>query len=594
MTEASVIRFNTQVEQIDPLIHFWVAMPQPENHLFEVTLHLVNYPLPILDLKMPVWTPGSYLVREYAKNLQDFAAFAGSEPLSWRKISKNYWQVEKGDAAEVILRYRVFANELSVRTNHLDATHGYFNGAALFLRIPGWEEQPIHITIVPPHPEWQVSTGLPPVTEEANTFLAADFDTLVDAPFEIGSHQLLHFEILGKPHELAIWGQGNCQPQKLLEDFQKIVEFEAQMFGGLPYQRYVFILHLFHNVQGGLEHKNSCTLIYHRFGFRLQEKYESFIQLVAHEFFHLWNVKRIRPKGLEVFDYDQENYTTSLWFCEGTTSYYDLVIPFRAGIYDVNSYFYHLNQEITKYLKTPGRKVQPLSESSFDAWIKLYRQDANSGNSQISYYLKGEMVSLLLDLLIRYRHHNQLSFDDVMRKMWEQFGKAEIGYTPEQLKALIESVAGIDLSDFFQRYIDGLDELPFNQYLEPFGLQLVAECDQEPYLGVRIKTEHGREIIKFVEMGSPANIAGIDAGDELLAIDGIKVGTNQLSERLKDYQSKDTIEITIFHQDELRNYSVTLAAQHPNKYQLRPVENPDTTQQENFLGWLGVPLSTIR
>ncbi|MBD2294877.1 M61 family metallopeptidase [Anabaena sphaerica FACHB-251] len=594
MNQAIATRSDTQVQELYSSIHYWVAMPQPETHLFEVTLHLVNYPLPILDLKMPVWTPGSYLVREYAKNLQDFAAFAGSEPLSWRKISKNHWQVEKGNVSEIILRYRVFANELSVRTNHLDATHGYFNGAALFLRIPGWEEQPIHITIVSPHPEWQVTTGLPAVTEEANTFLAADFDTLVDTPFEIGSHQLFHFEVLGKPHELAVWGQGNYQPQKLLEDFQKIIEFEAQMFGGLPYQRYVFILHLFNQAYGGLEHKNSCSLIYHRFGFRLQDKYERFIQLVAHEFFHLWNVKRIRPKALEVFDYDQENYTPSLWFCEGTTSYYDLVIPFRAGIYDVKSYFNHLNQEITKYLKTPGRMVQTLSESSVDAWIKLYRPDANSGNSQISYYLKGEMLSLLLDLLIRFRHSNQRSLDDVMVKMWEQFGKSEIGYTPEQLQDVIELVAGIDLSDFFKRYIDGLDDLPFNDYLEPFGLQLVEECEQEPYLGVRIKTENGREIIKFVEMNSPAKTAGIDAGDELLALDGIKVGTNQLSERLQDYQPNDSIQITVFHQDELRNYSVILGKQHPHKYQLRPVENPNSTQQENFLGWLGISLSTIK
>jgi predicted metalloprotease with PDZ domain len=594
MNKAIATRLDFQEQGVYSSIHYWVAMPQPENHLFEVTLHLVNYPLPVVNLKMPVWTPGSYLVREYAKNLQDFAAFAGAEPLSWRKVSKNHWQIEKGDAAEVILRYRIFANELSVRTNHLDATHGYFNGAALFFRIPGWEQQPIHITIVPPHPEWQVTTGLPTVKGETNTFLATDFDTLVDSPFEIGSHDVFQFEVLGKPHELAIWGQGNYKPEKLLADFHKIIEVESKMFGGLPYQRYVFILHLFNQAYGGLEHKNSCSLLYHRFGFRIQDKYERFIQLVAHEFFHLWNVKRIRPKGLEVFDSDQENYTDSLWFCEGTTSYYDLVIPFRARIYDVKSYVNHLNQEITKYLKTPGRKVQRLSESSFDAWIKLYRQDANSGNSQISYYLKGEMVSLLLDLLIRARHHNQLSLDDVMVKMWEQFGKSEIGYTSEELKQVIESVADMDLSDFFNSYIDGLDDLPFNQYLQPFGLQLLAESDKTPHLGITVKTEHGREIVKFVEMGSPAQIAGIDAGDELLAIDGIKVGTGKFNERLQDYQPEDTIKIAVFHQDELRTYSVTLAPQHPTKYHLRPVENPDLTQQEKFLGWLGVPLTSIK
>ncbi|MEH1798021.1 MAG: M61 family metallopeptidase [Nostoc sp.] len=593
MTEATAIRPNTYIQETEPTIHYLVAMSQPETHLFEVTLHLVDYSSPILDLKLPVWTPGSYLVREYAKNLQDFEAFAEDEPLPWRKISKNHWQIDKIGISELTVRYRIFANELSVRTNHLDTTHGYFNGAALFFRIPGWDKQPIRVTIVPPQPEWQVTTALPPVAEETNTFLAGDFDTLVDTPFEIGSHQLYKFEVLGKPHELAIWGQGNYQVPQLIADIQKIVQVEAQMFGGLPYERYVFLLHLFSQAFGGLEHKDSCSLIYQRFGFRTQDKYHRFLQLVAHEFFHLWNVKRIRPKALEVFDYDQENYTPSLWFCEGTTSYYDLLIPLRAGIYDVKSYLNNLSKEITRYETTPGRKVQPVSESSFDAWIKLYRPDANSANSQISYYLKGEMVSLLLDLLIRSTHHNHRSLDDVMLKMWQQFGQDEIGYTPEQLQEVIESVAGIDLTDFFKRYIDSTDDLPFNQYLEPFGLQLVAEQQEEPYLGVRINTENGREIIKFVETASPAQVGGIDAGDELLAIDGIKITAGGLSDRLKDYQANDKIEVAVFHQDELRIYSITLASPRPTRYQVKPVEHPNSRQQQNFAGWLGAAIATV-
>ncbi|MEH1954241.1 M61 family metallopeptidase [Nostoc sp.] len=593
MTEATAIRPNTYIQETEPTIHYLVAMSQPETHLFEVTLHLVDYSSPILDLKLPVWTPGSYLVREYAKNLQDFEAFAEDEPLPWRKISKNHWQIDKIGISELTVRYRIFANELSVRTNHLDTTHGYFNGAALFFRIPGWDKQPIRVTIVPPQPEWQVTTALSPVAEETNTFLAGDFDTLVDTPFEIGSHQLYKFEVLGKPHELAIWGQGNYQVPQLIADIQKIVQVEAQMFGGLPYERYVFLLHLFSQAFGGLEHKDSCSLIYQRFGFRTQDKYHRFLQLVAHEFFHLWNVKRIRPKALEVFDYDQENYTPSLWFCEGTTSYYDLLIPLRAGIYDVKSYLNNLSKEITRYETTPGRKVQPVSESSFDAWIKLYRPDANSANSQISYYLKGEMVSLLLDLLIRSTHHNQRSLDDVMLKMWQQFGQDEIGYTPEQLQEVIESVAGIDLTDFFKRYIDSTDDLPFNQYLEPFGLQLVAEQQEEPYLGMRINTENGREIIKFVETASPAQVGGIDAGDELLAIDGIKITAGGLSDRLKDYQANDKIEVAVFHQDELRIYSITLASPRPTRYQVKPVEHPNSRQQQNFAGWLGAAIATV-
>ncbi len=593
MTEATAIRPDIRDQENLPTIHYLVAMPQPETHLFEVTLHLVNYISPVLDLKMPVWSPGSYLVREYAKNLQDFAAFAGDEALPWQKISKNHWQVNKNGVSELTIRYRIFANELTVRTNHLDTTHGYFNGAALFFRIPGLEGEPIRVTIVPPYPEWQVTTAITQYGNKVNTFSATDFDTLVDSPFEIGAHKLYDFEVLGKPHELAIWGQGNLQVEEVISDIQKIIHVEAQMFGGLPYERYVFLLHLLNQGYGGLEHKNCCSLIYQRFGFRTQDKYERFIQLVAHEFFHLWNVKRIRPKALEIFDYDQENYTPSLWFCEGTTSYYDLLIPLWAGLYDAKSYLNHLSKEITRFLTTSGRKVQPLSESSFDAWIKLYRPDANSGNSQISYYLKGAMVSLLLDLLIREKYGNQSSFNDVMRQMWQQFGKSEIGYTPEQLQAVIESVAGIDLSNFFKRYIDGTEELPFNDYLKPFGLQLVGEQEQEPYFGVKVNTENGREIFKFVETGSPAQAAGIDFGDELLAIDGIKITASGLSDRLKDYQPNDTIDVTLFHHDILRTLSVTLANPRPTRYQVVPIQNAEAAQQDNLAGWLGISAKSL-
>jgi len=565
-------------------------MPQPESHLFEVTLSVQGWQESVLDLKMPVWTPGSYLVREYAKHLQDLSADTGEQrhPLPSHKLAKNHWQVETADASEITVRYRVFANELSVRTNHLDATHGYFNGAALFFFIPGFEQQPIRVTIVPPKPNWHVTTPLPPVSGESNTFEAKDFDTLVDSPFEIGSQQLYDFEVLGKPHQLAIWGQGNADPERIIEDTKKIIEVEAQLYGGLPYERYIFLLHLAATGFGGLEHKDACSLIYSRFGFRAKDKYNRFMQLVAHEFFHLWNVKRIRPKALEKFNYEQENYTTSLWFCEGTTSYYDLVIPQRAGIYDAKAFLECLGKEITQLQTTPGRKVQPVSESSFDAWIKLYRRDANSNNSQISYYLKGELVSFLLDLLIRSRHGNKRSLDDVMRQMWQRFGKKEIGFTPQQLKDVIESVAQTDLSDFFERYIDGTDELPFDEYLQPFGLRLYSVEAEEPvpHLGVNVKAEHGKEVIQFVEANSPAGIAGVDAGDELLAIDGLRVTADQLSDRLKDYNVGDTVKLSVFHQDELRTLPVTLGTPRPSRYQIVPVENPTQAQKQNFAGWL--------
>lgn len=616
--DTSLVAANLSKQPQAPTIEYSVAMPNPESHLFEVTLRVQGWSEPMMDLKMPVWTPGSYLVREYAKHLQDFrSTTAGDRSLSWRKQSKNHWQIETNAVSDVTVNYRIFANELTVRTNHLDSTHGYFNPAALCFFLPGFESNCYRIKIVPPRPEWRIVTTLPPVSGEPNTFEAVDFDTLVDTPFEIGCHDLYDFEVMGKNHQLVVWGKGNLQPEEVIRDIQKVIEVEAKMFGGLPYDRYVFLLHLSGSGFGGLEHKDSCTLNYPRFGFRNKDKYDRFMQLVAHEFFHLWNVKRIRPKALEVFDYNQESYTTSLWFSEGTTSYYDLVIPFRSGLYGVKGFLQGLSKEITRLQTIPGRKVQSASESSWDTWIKLYRRDSNSDNSQISYYLKGELVSFLLDLLIRAKHGNERSLDDVMRLMWQKFGQgnlaqnsgtkksvipgngalidnslpSEIGFTPAELQEAIESVAGVDLSDFFARYVDGTQELPYNQYLAPFGLELVVdETNEIPSLGWTLGVENGREMVKFVEAGAPAQLAGIDAGDELLAIDGFRVNAEQASERLKDYRPGDTVEVTVFHQDQLRTCRVTLASPRPARYQILAVEHPSLIQKQNFTGWLGVAL----
>ena len=568
-----------------PKLAYRVAMPQPQTHLFEVELIVSNWGSELLDIKMPVWTPGSYLVREYAKQLQDFAVVnSEGKKLIAPKVAKNYWQIQTDNSAEIKISYRMFANELTVRTNHLDATHGYFNPAALCFYIPDYQHCPIEISIAPPHPDWEITTPLPEISHQ--TFLAPDFDTLVDSPFEIGSQQIYDFTVLDKPHQLVVWGQGNLDPQIAIADIQKIVEVEANIFGGLPYEKYIFLLHLSPGGGGGLEHKNCCSLLYPRFGFQGEEKHNRFMQLVAHEFFHLWNVKRIRPAALEKFDYEGENYTPSLWFSEGTTSYYDLIIPRRAGIYDDKEFLAELSKEITRFLTTPGRLVQPLSESSFDAWIKLYRPDANSSNSQMSYYLKGEMVTLLLDLLIRDRTHGAKSFDNVLVTMWEQFGKAEIGFTETQLKNIIESIASQDLTEFYDRYIHGVEELPFNEYLNPFGIELQPVAANTPYLGINVKSEHGKELIKSVASNSPAQLAGIDAGDELLAIDGFKVSAEKLNERLIIYRVGQQINLTIFHADRLMTVPVTLSAPQPQKYHLRSLEHPSDLQRQLFKGWV--------
>jgi predicted metalloprotease with PDZ domain len=580
----SLVDTSTTAQVYAPKLVYQIAMSQPQTHLFEVKLVVSNWESELLDLKLPVWTPGSYLVREYAKQLQDFGAVSGEgEKLAATKIAKHHWQIQTAGSSKITISYRMFANELTVRTNHLDATHGYFNPAALCFYVPGYEDCPIELTIIPPDPNWQVTTPLPQVSHQ--TYLAADFDTLVDSPFEIGLQQVYDFTVLDKPHQLVVWGEGNLDVELAIADIKKIVEVEAKIFSGLPYESYIFLLHLSPAGGGGLEHKNCCSLLYPRFNFQGKEQHNRFMQLVAHEFFHLWNVKRIRPAALEKFDYEQENYTPSLWFSEGTTSYYDLLIPRWAGIYDQREFLAELSKEITRFLTTPGRLIQPLSESSFDAWIKLYRPDANSSNSQMSYYLKGEMVTLLLDLLIRDRTQGAKSFDDVLVAMWEQFGKSEIGFSELQLKNIIESIANQDLTDFYDRYIHGVEELPFNDYLHPFGIELNPVQIKTPYLGITVKSEHGKEIIKAVASNSPAQLAGVDPTDELLAIDGFKVSADKLNDRLQLFQPGQQIELTIFHGDRLITVPIILAEPQSEKYQLRLIEHPSDHQQQLFKIW---------
>jgi predicted metalloprotease with PDZ domain len=574
------------------LLSYQVAMPQPTNHLFEVTLRVTDWQGEMLPLNMPVWTPGSYMVREYSRHLQDFTAQDDlGKPLTWHKTAKNHWWIETPGQNTIVIQYRIFAHDLTVRTNHLDSTHGYFNGAAIFCYVPGFEQQSIEVAILPPD-NWQVATALP--SRSPNHFLAANFDQLVDSPFEIGQHQTLNFEVLGKPHEYAIWGKGNFNPEALVQDTQKIIEVEAALFGGLPYDRYLFILHLTGNGFGGLEHRDSTCLLYDRLSFQKREKYEDFLQLVAHEFFHLWNIKRIRPKGLEQFDYEQENYTPSLWFSEGTTSYYDLLIPFRAGIYNAKTYLKNLSKEITRYLSTPGRKVQPLSESSFDAWIKLYRPDTNTPNAQMSYYLKGEMVTLLLDLAIRLKSSNAKSFDDVLRTMWHRFGQPEVGFLPEELERIIQEIAGFDLTNFFDRYLHGLEDLPFDEYLSGFGLCLQPNIEEAiPYTGLSLKTEQGRTIVKAVESDSPAQQAGICPGDELVAFEGLRLDGGAWGDRLRDYPPGFDLTLTLFHRDVLYECTVMVLPPQATNWSIVPLEQSSALQQKHLAGWLGDDVSCL-
>jgi predicted metalloprotease with PDZ domain len=561
-------------------IAYHLAVPHPATHYLTVTLHIWEWDQEVLDLKLPVWTPGSYLVREYARHLEQFQVQGG---LAWQKVSKNHWQIRTPGVSEIQVQYGLYANELSVRTNYVDEQLVLIHGAATFLYIPRWRYQASDIVLVPACPDWLVATALEPVAK--NHFRASDYDTLVDSPILMGQLTIYDFWVQNVPHQLAVAGRLTCDADALIQDLTKIMTTEAALFGGLPYERYLFLLHLTHQGYGGLEHKNCCALIYSQAGMGNPQKYQKFLNLVAHEFFHVWNVKRLQPVEFIPYDYDREQYTTSLWFCEGTTSYYDLVMPWRAGIYDAHRFLELLGEEITRYYQTPGREVQSLSEASWDAWIKYYRRDANSPNSQISYYLKGALVTLLLDLKIRKKFANQRSFDDVMQRMWQEFGRPGIGFTPEQLQATVVAVLAEDVTDFWQHYITGLTPLPLAEYLADFGLALQPIPEPKPFLGITL--EPGRCVVKQVVRHSPAWWAGIDPGDELVTLAGQRVRRERWPEQLRALTAGQTVTLSVFRQEEWRQYTVTLGEPVPERYQIVPMTQRTPDQERLGTGWLG-------
>lgn len=575
-------------------IDYTVSMPEPATHLYTVTARVGRIVgRESVDLHMPVWTPGSYLVREFERHVQDFTASSNGEAPRWEKVDKNTWRVwpERGTAS-FEATYRVYANELTVRTSHLDDTHGYFNGANLFVYADDSKRAPSRLTVVIPK-EWDVATGLervagpePRAATVAHTFMAPDYDTLVDSPVETGRIRKLSFEALGKPHEISLWGSGNEDTARLVTDFKKIVEAAAAVFGGeLPYARYVFILHLAAGAGGGLEHANSTVMGVSPFAFTKKEPYRNLLALAAHEYFHLWLVKRIRPEPLGPFDYETENYTRMLWLMEGGTDYYADQLVRRAGLMTEDEFYGELAKQIQTIQRTPGRRHMSLEQASFDAWIEYYRQNEHSVNDQISYYTKGHVVSAMLDLEIQGRTKGAKSLDDVMRYLWTTYGRQNRGIPEGAVQSAVEAVVGSSFGDFFNRYVRGADEIDYNAFLVHAGRKLVAEPPKDSsrldperrgaWLGATLADSGGRTTVTNVLEDSPAWRGGLNASDELLAVGGARVNATTLNDRLADRAPGDTVTLTVFRRDELRQLPVTLGERPPETYKIEKIKKDE-------------------
>jgi predicted metalloprotease with PDZ domain len=479
----------------------------------------------------------------------------------------------------------------------------------------GLLREPSTLTINP-RAGWKIATGLPAVTDQANTFRAENFDVLYDSPVEVSDFKVLSFEVKGVPHRIVIDGAGNYDPERVTHDVQKIVATEVELMGGeIPYHDYTFILHLRSNAGGGLEHLNSTALGYPRFGFRIaasdqsnsaapfaergerERTYDGFLGLVSHEFFHLWNVKRIRPDALGPFDYTKENYTKVLWVAEGITDYYSEIALRRAGLVSERTFLAARARAFQSLQDRPGRLVQSAEESSFDSWIKYYRQDENSINSQVDYYEKGAILALLLDLEIRKRSGGAKSLDDVMRYLFTDYFKKGKNYGPDDFQKACEQMAGASLDQFFARYVHGREELDYDAALNVVGLRLdptrvsdsAPVTPQRDYFGADLNQQGERLLVTRVFTGSPAYEQDLNAGDQILAIDGARATQRFLEARLAEKKPGDTVHLTVFRFDELRTIDIKLGTRNGASYRIVPVAQQTDEQRRNYEAWLGVP-----
>ena len=596
-------------------IRYTIAPHHPEAHLFRVSCTVAD-PDPAGQIfRLPAWIPGSYMIREFSRNIVTLHAESDGKAVAVEKIDKHTWRVvPPRRCGSLTLEYEVYAWDLSVRAAHLDQTHGFFNGTSVFLAVAEREHDPCIVDIRSPEGKafanWKVATTLPPARGEKGCaralgfgcYRASDYDELVDHPVEMGTFTHAVFEAGGVSHEIAITGRHDCDTDRLCADLAKICTWHIDLFGRpAPIDRYLFLTMIVGDGYGGLEHCASTALLASRKDLpwagmkELPDAYKTFLGLCSHEYFHTWNVKRIKPAAFVPYDLATENYTRLLWAFEGFTSYYDDLALVRAGAISVDDYLALLAKTITNVLRGTGRLKQSVAESSFDAWTKFYRQDENAPNAIVSYYAKGALIALALDLKLRAGSGGRRSLDDVMRLLWQRHGRTGLGVGEEDVFDLVAEVAagaveggGRPLADWLRRTVSGTADLPLARLLRNFDIEYRAEpAATAPVLGVKLATDGGEAKLAHVFDGGPAQSAGLSAGDTLVAIDGLKVGATTLDAMLARRKTGDRVSIHAFRRDELVHFDVELAAPSADVIKLSSRKKPGSRALSLRRGWLG-------
>jgi predicted metalloprotease with PDZ domain len=602
-----------------PPVRYRIQPRHPEAHLFEVTCTVADPDPSGQRFALPAWIPGSYMIREFAKHVVSIHVESRGAPVRLTKTDKHSWRAAACNGPLTVTA-EVYAWDLSVRGAHLDTTHGFFNGTSVFLRVLGKDDRQCEVEIATPpgrrYAAWRVATSLTRAGARPfgfGAYAADDYDELIDHPVEMGTFAHAAFSAGGVPHEIVITGRQRADLERLVRDLKRVCDQHIRFFGGLPpMERYVFLVTVLGDGYGGLEHRASTALVCSREDLPqpgvkdATESYRTLLGLASHEYFHTWNVKRIKPQAFTPYDLDRESYTALLWAFEGITSYYDDLALARCGLVAPDQYLESLGRSITQLLRTPGRRRQTVAESSWDAWIKYYRQDENAPNAIVSYYGKGSLVALCADLLIRSRTGGRRSLDDVMRALWRRYGRPGVGVPEDGVERLAEEVTGVRLRPFFDRALRSTADLPLEPMLATVGVEMevrpaestsdrggrpaargTAALAERVTLGVRTSAEGGDLRLTHVLDGGPAQAAGLAAGDVVVAIDGLRVAPKTLDALLARRRPGDAVRVHAFRRDELHELEARLAAPPADTCVLRFARKPGAGALRLRKGWLG-------
>lgn len=580
----------------DPIMQYSIHFNDAARHTIDIEMLVPTEGKSEVELMMPTWTPGSYLIREYARNIEEIHATQVSDgtPLGLEKIEKNRWLVQTNAQPLIMVRYRLYCREMSVRTNWVEKDWALLTGAATFLTVPAMQSRLHTVRLYLPDGWSDVATSLKSISsQDAHTLEAANYDELVDSPILLGTVRLEKFDVGGVTHRIAtVADEKQWDTRKAAVDAAKIIEQQQKFWGVVPYDNYVF-LNVAAESGGGLEHDNSCVLMTSRWQQKKRDSYLGWLSLVSHEFFHAWNVRRLRPAVLKQYDYDREQLFDELWIAEGITSYYDDLFVVRSGLMTADEYLDRLSKTIGGMQGTPGRQVQNLVDSSRDAWIKLYRPDENSSNVRISYYVKGAVVAALLDAQIRLKTNGQRSLDDVMRRLWQDH--LESGYTQSDFNKIVTDIAGPETVSWLDTCIRTTNELDYSPLFQAYGLQFkqpktpAADDKPEVYMGADASVTDGRLIIKRIQRDSPAHRAGLNVDDEWIAINNFRVG-NDWNERLSHYEPDDEIEALVSRRGKLVRIPVRLATKPTANWKLELSKEPTPEQKATLSQWLQLPV----